>query len=104
MSSQATLLIFNVDPQAESQKLANTFSAFGDVRRIQEVPDKKNQKLIEFYDIRHANEAMAAVNKAIVSTSRPEGTGMRPVVSFADLGSHAQKESTVSAVARYFLQ
>lgn len=76
--------------------MANTFSAYGDVRRIQEVPDKKNHKLIEFYDIRHANEAMAAINKAIVRTMKPEGTGMRPVASHADLGSHAHRESTVS--------
>lgn len=43
------------------------FSTYGDVKRIQEVPDKKDHKLIEFYDIRSANLAMQAINRAVVA-------------------------------------
>lgn len=93
--SQGTLLIFKVDPHAESQDLARVFSAYGDVRRIQDVPDKKNHKLIEFYDIRHANAAMAAINKAVAAGSKPEGAVMRHVASHANIGHQYNAENQV---------
>lgn len=93
---EGTLLIFNVDPQANSQTLVNTFSVYGDVRQIQDVPDKKNHRLIEFYDIRHANAAMTAINKSVVGDSRQGSQRMRPVASHADLDNQAQQEAVVS--------
>ncbi|CAD7701861.1 unnamed protein product [Ostreobium quekettii] len=72
---EGTILIFNCDPHLDCQELARIFSMYGDVKRIQEVPDKKNHKLIEFYDIRRANLAMQAINRAVVagSQTRPDG-------------------------------
>lgn len=72
---QGTILVFNVDPHLDCQELAGIFSTYGEVKRIQEVPDKKDHKLIEFYDIRSANLAMQAINRAVVagSHSRPDG-------------------------------
>ena len=72
---QGTILVFNVDPHLDCQELARIFATYGDVKRIQEVPDKKNHKLIEFYDIRSASSAMQAINRAVVAgtQNRPEG-------------------------------
>ena len=67
---QGTILVFNVDPHLDCQELSRIFSTYGDIKRIQEVPDRKNHKLIEFYDIRCANLAMQAINRALVAGSQ----------------------------------
>lgn len=64
---EGTILLFNVDSHLDSKELAQIFSTYGDVKRIQEVPDKVHHKLIEFYDIRSANLAMQAINRAVVA-------------------------------------
>ncbi|GMH32607.1 hypothetical protein BSKO_00441 [Bryopsis sp. KO-2023] len=97
---QGTLLIFNVDPMTDTQELAHVFSAYGAIKQIQDVPDKKNHKLIEYYDIRHANLAMAAINKAVVGGSKVPNMGMRQVASHANLGQQLHQESDLDPSAR----
>ena len=59
---QGTLLVFHIDPKLDAQQVTALFSKYGEVKRAIRIPDKENHRLIEFYDLRHANAAMDALN------------------------------------------
>lgn len=62
--NQGTIVVFNLDPDTTNERLVWLFSKFGDVKEIRESPTRRNQKFIEFYDVRHAASALRAMNRA----------------------------------------
>ncbi|KAK4264984.1 hypothetical protein QN277_026095 [Acacia crassicarpa] len=78
--NQGTIVIFNLDSTASSEILQQTFEAFGPVRELRETPSKKNQKFVEFFDVRDAAKALEEMNgreingnSVIIEFSRPGG-------------------------------
>ncbi|EPS66654.1 hypothetical protein M569_08122, partial [Genlisea aurea] len=79
-NNQGTLVIFNLDPAISASHLKDIFEAFGPVKELRETPNKRNQKFVEFYDVRNAAKAMAEMNgreiagkSLVIEFSRPGG-------------------------------
>lgn len=75
--NQGTLVIFNLDPNIEEEKIRKTFGSFGKIREIRESPNKKH-KFVEFYDVRDADRAMKYLNKKEVFGRRIKIEPSRP--------------------------
>lgn len=65
-ANQGTLLI-NVDSTVSNDDLLQIFGAYGEIKEIHEAPHRSNQKVIEFYDVRAANEALRALNQSDIA-------------------------------------
>ncbi|KAL2547087.1 terminal EAR1-like 1 [Forsythia ovata] len=79
-NNQGTIVIFNLDPQVSTVNLKEIFEAFGPVKELRETPNKKNQRFVEFYDVRNAAKAVAGMNgkeiygkQIVIEFSRPGG-------------------------------
>lgn len=64
---QGVVVVYNLDPDTTNDQLVWMFSRFGEVKGIQQAPQRSNQKFIEFYDVRHAAAALRAMNRAELS-------------------------------------
>lgn len=65
--NQGTLVAFNLDDSVSNDDLRQLFGAYGEVKEIRETPHRSNQKFIEFYDIRAADEALRALNRSNIA-------------------------------------
>ncbi|XP_011086693.1 protein terminal ear1-like [Sesamum indicum] len=83
-NNQGTLVIFNLDPGVSASYLKEIFEAFGPVKELRETPNKRNQMFVEFYDVRNAAKAMAAMNAK-------EILGQRIVIEFSRPGGQCKK-------------
>eukprot|EP01028_Stygiella_incarcerata_P011216 TRINITY_DN623_c0_g2_i1.p1 TRINITY_DN623_c0_g2~~TRINITY_DN623_c0_g2_i1.p1 ORF type:complete len:720 (-),score=169.99 TRINITY_DN623_c0_g2_i1:1055-3214(-) len=61
--NQGTLVIFNLDPTMTNDELRDVFSKFGEVKDVRSTPHKNHQRFVEFFDVRHADAAIASMNK-----------------------------------------
>ena len=78
--NQGTLVVFNLDADTKNEDLQAIFGQYGQIKEIRETPNKNRHKFIEFYDVRHAEEAMKHLNKTDfqgkkikIEPSRPGG-------------------------------
>ncbi|KAL3649825.1 hypothetical protein CASFOL_006228 [Castilleja foliolosa] len=80
-NNQGTLVIFNLAPVISTAYLRDIFEAFGPVKELRETPYKRNQRFVEFYDVRNAAKAMSEMNgkqiygnkTIVIEYSRPGG-------------------------------
>ncbi|KAJ8451576.1 hypothetical protein Cgig2_018210 [Carnegiea gigantea] len=79
-TNQGTIVIFNLDPDISTSTLRNIFQAFGTVKELRETPMKKQQRFVEFFDVRDASRALTQMNgkeisgrKVLIEYSRPGG-------------------------------
>ncbi|KAL0421478.1 UNVERIFIED_CONTAM: protein terminal ear1 [Sesamum latifolium] len=115
-NNQGTLVIFNLDPGVSASYLKEIFEAFGmnynyhlslipihvvfndvfvvsiakqkgPVKELRETPNKRNQMFVEFYDVRNAAKAMAAMNAK-------EILGQRIVIEFSRPGGQSSSSSS----------
>ncbi|XP_050204465.1 protein terminal ear1 homolog [Mercurialis annua] len=82
--NHGTIVIFNLDPNVSISYLKEIFQAFGEVKELRETPLKKQQKFVEFYDIRDAAKALKEMNgkeingkQIVIEFSRPGGYGRK---------------------------
>ncbi|OAY34430.1 protein terminal ear1 [Manihot esculenta] len=82
--NQGTIVVFNLDPNVSTSSLKEIFQAFGSVKELRETPLKKQQRFVEFYDIRDAAKALREMNgkeihgkPVVIEFSRPGGYGRR---------------------------
>eukprot|EP00698_Gefionella_okellyi_P010981 TRINITY_DN287_c0_g1_i2.p1 TRINITY_DN287_c0_g1~~TRINITY_DN287_c0_g1_i2.p1 ORF type:complete len:680 (-),score=166.96 TRINITY_DN287_c0_g1_i2:351-2390(-) len=85
--NQGTLVVFNLDPSLSNDELRLIFGRHGEVKEIRETPNKRHHKFVEFYDTRHAERAMLALNKCEIrgkkikiELSRPGGVRRNQVM------------------------
>lgn len=92
----------NIDPSIDNQQVASRLSIYGDVKRVQEIPDKDGHRLVEFYDLRHARRAMEVMNDAdSFKTGMP--TGMKQTMSLQQLaGAGIDNEEVLSRIVSLF--
>jgi len=76
-----TLVVFDIDQSTPNPELHEIFRRYGEIKEIRETPSKSHQRFIEFYDVRHAQEAAHHLNNTIfrsriikVMPFRPRGT------------------------------
>ncbi|KAK6160299.1 hypothetical protein DH2020_003680 [Rehmannia glutinosa] len=79
-NNQGTLVIFNLEPRVSPVYLKQIFEVFGPVKELRETPNKRNQRFVEFYDVRSAAKAIAEMNgkeiygkTLVIEFSRPGG-------------------------------
>ncbi|KAG8640065.1 hypothetical protein MANES_13G020000v8 [Manihot esculenta] len=82
--NQGTVVVFNLDPNVSTSSLKEIFQAFGSVKELRETPLKKQQRFVEFYDIRDAAKALREMNgkeihgkQVVIEFSRPGGYGRK---------------------------
>ena len=68
--NNGTIVIFHLPEDATDQELMRLFSKFGNIRQIRSSPFKQSQRFIEFYDKRHAQAALTAMNGTYVRNSK----------------------------------
>ncbi|XP_057948355.1 protein terminal ear1 homolog [Malania oleifera] len=83
-TNQGTLVVFNLDSEVTATALKDIFQAFGPVKELRETPLKRNQRFVEFYDVRDAARALREMNgkeihgkHVVIEFSRPGGLGRR---------------------------
>ncbi|KAH9329150.1 hypothetical protein KI387_001258, partial [Taxus chinensis] len=76
--NQGTLVAFNLDPSVSNDDLRQIFGAHGEVKEIRETPHKRHHKFIEFYDVRHAEAALRALNRSEIAGKRIKLEPSRP--------------------------
>ncbi|XP_010525465.1 PREDICTED: protein MEI2-like 2 isoform X2 [Tarenaya hassleriana] len=96
--NQGTLVVFNVDSSVSNDELRQIFSAYGEVKEIRETPHRQFHRFIEYYDVRHAEAALKALNRSEIGgkrikleLSRPGGS-RRPSVPIA--GQDAERNES----------
>ncbi|CAI9756336.1 unnamed protein product [Fraxinus pennsylvanica] len=84
-TNQGTIVLFNLDPQVSPTNLREIFEVFGPVKELRETPNKKNQRFVEFYDVRDAAKAVAGMDgeeiygkQIVIEFSQPGGRLPRP--------------------------
>ncbi|GAA0142420.1 RNA metabolism protein [Lithospermum erythrorhizon] len=87
--NQGTLVVFNLNSSVSNDELCQTFGVYGEIKKIYEVPHSHHQKFIEFYDVRAAEAALRALNRANIAgkrinlEARLPGVVSRSMYSFA---------------------
>ncbi|KAL2650012.1 hypothetical protein R1flu_018140 [Riccia fluitans] len=82
--NQGTLVVFNLDADMPPDELRAVFEAHGAVKELRETPSKRQHKFVEFFDVRDAGRALAALDgqeiggkKVKIEFSRPGGQARR---------------------------
>ncbi|XP_021722989.1 protein MEI2-like 4 isoform X1 [Chenopodium quinoa] len=104
--NQGTLVVSNLDASVTIDDIRQIFGAYGEVKEIREIPHRSNQKFVEFYDVRAADEALCALDKSDIAgkkikvePSRPGGARrslmqpLPPDMEQEESGIHVQQSS-----------
>ncbi|KAK4773544.1 hypothetical protein SAY87_028563 [Trapa incisa] len=65
--NQGTLAVFNLDSSVSDEELHHIFGAYGEIKDIHEIPQKNDEKFIEFYDIRAAEAALHELDGSTIA-------------------------------------
>ncbi|KAI3906216.1 hypothetical protein MKW92_029738 [Papaver armeniacum] len=82
--NQGTIVLFNLVINVSTAQLKAIFQVFGPIKELRETPSKRQQRFIEFFDIRDAAKALYEMNgkeingqTVVIEFSRPGGTRRR---------------------------
>ncbi|KAK9104285.1 hypothetical protein Scep_021129 [Stephania cephalantha] len=80
--NQGTIVVFNLDANVSVVMLKEIFEAYGLVKEVRETPLKRQQRFVEFFDVRDAARAVVEMDgkeingrRVVVDFSRPGGIG-----------------------------
>ncbi|GLT86560.1 hypothetical protein SLE2022_046940 [Rubroshorea leprosula] len=90
-NNQGTVVVFNLDSAVSSSELKENFQSFGAIKELRETPGKKNQRFVEFYDVRDAAKALKELNGKEIN-------GRQIVIEFSRPGGHTGKLINKAAV------
>ncbi|KAJ7530818.1 hypothetical protein O6H91_14G020700 [Diphasiastrum complanatum] len=110
--NQGTLVVFNLDADVALDTLRTVFEVHGTVKELRETPARRQHKFVEFFDVRDAARALAALDgkevcgKCVkIEFSRPGGQARRARAHaqlqqryFSVSGSRAGPSSVISHV------
>ncbi|OIV97495.1 hypothetical protein TanjilG_11019 [Lupinus angustifolius] len=82
--NQGTIVVFNLDREVSAKNVRQVFETFGPIKELRERPNKKNQRLIEFYDIRDAANALKNMDGKKIH-------GKVVVIEYSREGEHNRK-------------
>ncbi|XP_015957356.1 protein terminal ear1-like isoform X2 [Arachis duranensis] len=98
--NQGTLLIFNLDLHMDAIAVTSIFQPFGAVKEVRHTPLKKNQRFVEFFDIRDAARALKHMNgnhihgkPLIIEFGRPGGGQYRKSSVVTKEGCYDDKDN-----------
>ncbi|CAN0896312.1 Protein terminal ear1, partial [Linum grandiflorum] len=97
--NQGTIVVFNLDPTASSSFLRHIFQSYGAVKEIRETPMKRQQRFIEFHDVRDAARALNDMNgkeilgkPVVIEFSRPGGFNKKLSLSSSFINSSSSSK------------
>jgi RNA recognition motif-containing protein len=62
--NEGTLIVFNITPTTSLDDVRVMFMRCGEVMEVRNPPERSKQcKFVEFFDIRHANAAVATLHR-----------------------------------------
>ncbi|KAF8408344.1 hypothetical protein HHK36_007493 [Tetracentron sinense] len=103
-----TLVVFNLDSDVSASKLKEIFETFGPVKELRETPSKRNQRFVEFFDIRDAARALSEMNgkeihgkHVIIEFSRPGGHGRKLLNTVTPIKNIQTRSSCATRNAKY---
>ncbi|KAE9587792.1 hypothetical protein Lal_00022043 [Lupinus albus] len=82
--NQGTIVVLNLDCGVSMKNVRQIFEPFGPIKELREAPTKKNQRFVEFFDIRDAAKALKEMNGK-------EIYGKVVVIEFSRIGSFSRK-------------
>ncbi|XP_010511735.1 PREDICTED: LOW QUALITY PROTEIN: protein terminal ear1 homolog [Camelina sativa] len=66
-NNQGTLVVMNLEPTVSSTTLRHIFQAYGEVKQVRETPYKREQRFVEFFDVRDAARALREMDGKHIS-------------------------------------
>ncbi|KAJ1422700.1 Terminal EAR1-like, RNA recognition motif 3 [Sesbania bispinosa] len=82
--NQGTVVVFNLDIDVSTENLRQIFEPFGPIKEVRDTPWKKNQRFVEFFDIRDAAKALKQMNGREIH-------GKPVIIEFSRPGGHSRK-------------
>ncbi|XP_021743875.1 protein terminal ear1-like [Chenopodium quinoa] len=95
--NQGTLVVFNLNPTVSALTLKNIFQSFGAVKELRETPMKRQQRFVEFYDVRDASRALVEMNGKEIN-------GRSVMIEFSRPGGHSNKKFNNHHFTHHFNQ
>ncbi|KAL9257544.1 terminal ear1-like protein, partial [Drosera capensis] len=92
--NQGTLVVFNLDSNVSMPLLRDMFEPYGPVKEWRDTPMKRHQRFVEFYDVRDAAKALAALNGKEIN-------GKTIMIEFSRPGGHVKRFSSNSYSPSY---
>ncbi|CAA0322202.1 unnamed protein product [Arabidopsis thaliana] len=83
-NNQGSLVIMNLEPTVSSSTLRHIFQVYGEVKQVRETPCKREQRFVEFFDVRDAAKALRVMNGKVIS-------GKPMVIQFSRPGGLTKK-------------
>ncbi|XP_010682354.2 protein terminal ear1 [Beta vulgaris subsp. vulgaris] len=83
--NQGTLVIFNLNPNVSAHHLRDIFQVFGAIKELRETPMKRQQRFVEFYDVRDASRALTEMNGKEIN-------GRTVMIEYSRPGGHSNKK------------
>ncbi|KAJ0256024.1 F120 [Hirschfeldia incana] len=87
-NNQGSLVVFNLEPSVSSGALRQIFESYGKVKELRETPFKREQRFVEFYDVRDAALARREMDgksidgkPIVVQFSRPGGFNKKLILA-----------------------
>ncbi|XP_020261205.1 protein MEI2-like 4 isoform X2 [Asparagus officinalis] len=68
--NEGVLLVTNLESSISYDNLLHIFGVYGEIKEICEIPHKKHHKIVEFYDVRAAKDALSALDMRDIAGKR----------------------------------
>ncbi|KFK41189.1 hypothetical protein AALP_AA2G097200 [Arabis alpina] len=94
-NNQGSLVIMNLEPTVSSTTLRQIFKVYGEVKELRETPYKRQQRFVEFYDVRDASIALREMDGKSIN-------GKSIVVQYSRPGGFSRKLFLASRFNHYF--
>ncbi|CAE5963327.1 unnamed protein product [Arabidopsis arenosa] len=95
-NNQGSLVIMNLEPTVSSTTLRHIFQVYGEVKQVRETPYKREQRFVEFFDVRDAAKALRVMNGKVIS-------GKPMVIQFSRPGGLTKKLFLASRFHKNFI-
>jgi RNA recognition motif-containing protein len=67
VENTGTIVVFGLNPGTPTEDISSAFRSYGEIREIRKAPGKDRQCFIEFWDLRHAEAAVANTHQQMIS-------------------------------------
>ncbi|KAL1202157.1 Protein terminal ear1 [Cardamine amara subsp. amara] len=95
-NNQGSLVILNLEPTVSSTTLRHIFQLYGEVKELRGTPSKREQRFVEFFDVRDAARALREMNDKVIA-------GKPILVQFSRPGGFTKKLFLASRYNKSFL-
>ncbi|XP_023644151.1 protein terminal ear1 homolog [Capsella rubella] len=95
-NNQGSLVLMNLEPSVSSTTLRQLFQVYGEVKQVRETPYKREQRFVEFFDVRDATRALLEMDGKVIS-------GKPILIQFSRPGGFTKKHFFASSFHKNFI-